>query len=120
MSAHITITGNLVRSPELKFASNGNANVRFSVANNERWKDQSGNWQEKVGFFECIMWGKDADAVAELTKGTRIIVVGKLEQRTWETDDGQKRSLIEVKADEVAVMVRAPKESPREDDEPAF
>jgi single-strand DNA-binding protein len=103
----ITIVGNITRDPELRFTPSGQANARLGVAVNRRWQDRnSGEWQEATSFFDVICWRELAENVSEsLKRGARIIVTGRLEQRTWE-QEGNKRSVVEIIADEVAPSLR--------------
>jgi single stranded DNA-binding protein len=89
----VTLIGNLVEDPELRFTPSGVAMARIRVAVNRRWRDQSGEWQEQTSFFGGTLWREAAENVAEsLQKGARVIIAGSLEQRQWETQDGDKRS----------------------------
>jgi len=103
----ITIVGNITRDPELRFTPSGQANARLGVAVNRRWQDRnSGEWQEATSFFDVICWRELAENVSEsLKRGARVIVTGRLEQRTWE-QEGNKRSVVEIIADEVAPSLR--------------
>lgn len=103
----ITIVGNITRDPELRFTPSGQANARLGVAVNRRWQDRnSGEWQEATSFFDVICWRELAENVSEsLKRGARVVVTGRLEQRTWE-QDGNKRSVVEIIADEVAPSLR--------------
>lgn len=102
----VTIVGGLTRDPELKYVGNGQANVKLGVAVNRRWQDKSGEWKEETSFFDVVCWRDLAENVAEsLKKGTRVVVTGRLEQRSWE-QDGNKRSAVEINADEVAPSLR--------------
>jgi len=103
----ITIVGNITRDPELRFTPSGQANARLGVAVNRRWQDRnSGKWNEATSFFDVICWRELAENVSEsLKRGTRVIVTGRLEQRTWE-QEGNKRSVVEIIADEVAPSLR--------------
>jgi single-strand DNA-binding protein len=81
------------------------AKVRFAV--NRRWRGQDGEWQEQTSFFTGTVWREQAETVAEsLQKGTRVIVTGRLEQRSWETDEGDKRSVVEIQIDEIGPSLR--------------
>ena len=103
----ITIVGNITRDPELRFTPSGQANARLGVAVNRRWQDRnSGEWNEATSFFDVICWRELAENVSEsLKRGTRVVVTGRLEQRTWE-QEGNKRSVVEVIADEIAPSLR--------------
>jgi len=86
----------------MKFLGSGNATVRFAIAVNRRWKNAQGEWTEQVSYFDVTAYGSLAENVANcLTKGTRVIVTGRLEQRSWETPEGDKRSVVEIVADAV-------------------
>ncbi len=103
----VTLIGNLVEDPELRFTPSGVPMARLRFAVNRRWRDQSGEWQEDTSYFGGTVWRDQAETVAEsLTKGTRVIVVGRLEQRSWETQDGDKRSIVEIAIDEVGPSLR--------------
>jgi single-strand DNA-binding protein len=104
----ITIVGNVTRDPELKFLNSGQAAVRLSVAVNRRWMNrQTQEWEERVSYFEIAGYGQMAENAANsIVKGTRVIVTGRLEQRSWETEAGEKRSIVEINADEIAPSLR--------------
>ena len=104
----VTIIGNVTRDPELRFTASGQATATFGLASNRRWMNrQTNEWQEAVGFFNVVCWRELAENAAEtLHKGTRVIVTGRLEQRSWETQDGEKKSTVEIVADEVGPSLR--------------
>ncbi len=104
----VTIVGNVTRDPELRYTPSGAANATFGVAVNRRWRDQQTNdWKEQVSFFDVVCWREMADNVCEsLSKGTRVVVTGRLEQRSWEDNDGNKRSKVEIVADEIGPSLR--------------
>jgi single-strand DNA-binding protein len=104
----ITVAGNITRDPELRFLNSGQATVKLSVAVNRRWQNrQTQEWEERVSYFEVVAYGPMAENVANsLTKGSRVVVSGRLEQRSWETPEGEKRSAIEINADEIAPSLR--------------
>ena len=104
----VTIVGNLTRDPDLRYTPSGQANASFGVAVNRRWQNrQTNEWEERVSFFNVVCWREMADNVAEsLAKGARVVVTGRLEQRSWETDNGEKRSVVEVVADEIGPSLR--------------
>ena len=105
---HVTIVGNATRDPELRYTPSGATVVTFGLAVNRRWRNrQTQEWEEETSFFDVKAWAGLAENVAEsIVKGCRVIVTGRLEQRSWETDDGQKRSKVEVVADEIAPSLR--------------
>src|SRR5579872_6555482 len=104
----LTLVGNVTRDPELRFTNTGQATATFGVAVNRRWQNrQTGDWEEAVSFFNIVCWREMAENAAEsLARGSRVIVTGRLEQRSWETAEGDKRSKIEVVADEIGPSLR--------------
>jgi len=105
---HVSIVGNLTRDPELRFTPTGQATATFGVAVNRRWQNrQTNEWEEATSFFDVVCWRELAENAAQsLTKGTRVVVSGRLDQRSWETPDHERRSKIEITADEVAPSLR--------------
>jgi single-strand DNA-binding protein len=102
----VTLVGNLTRDPELRFTSGGRGVASFGLAVNRRWQ-QNGEWQEQTSYFNVQAWAQLGENVAaSLNKGARVIVSGRLEQRQYETQDGEKRSVVEVVADEVGPSLR--------------
>jgi len=102
----VTLIGNLVDDPELRFTPSGVAMAKIRLAVNRRYQKQ-GEWQEETSFFTGTLWRDAAENAAEsLQKGMRVIVAGRLEQRTWETADGDKRSVVEISVDEMGPSVR--------------
>ncbi len=107
MSNNVTLIGNLVDDPELRFTPSGVALAKIRLAVNRRWRGQDGEWQEDTSFFTGTVWREQAESVAEsLQKGARVIVSGRLEQRSWETDQGDKRSVVEIQIDEIGPSLR--------------
>jgi len=108
VDSNVTIVGNLTRDPELKFTNTGQPLATFAVAVNRRWQNKgSQEWEESTSFFTVTCWSKMAENAAEsLTRGARVLVTGRLEQQTWETDTGDKRSKVVIIADEVAPSLR--------------
>lgn len=103
----ITLVGNITDDPELRFTPSGAAVANFTVAVNRRI-NKDGQWEDKLdGFFRCNCWRDMAENVAEsLQKGSRVMVVGRLQQRQWEDKDGNKRSSFEIQVDEVGPSLR--------------
>ena len=104
----ITVVGNITRDPEMRFTASGVSTVTFGVAVNRSWRNQQTNeWEERTSFFNIVCWRELADNVgASLKKGTRVVVTGRLEQRSWETEQGDKRSIVEITADDIAASLR--------------
>jgi single-strand DNA-binding protein len=106
----VILVGNLTRDPELKFLPSGQAVCNFSLAMNRKWKAQSGEWKEDVAYVGIVVWGKSGEACGEyLKKGSPALVEGRLQSRSWETTDGQKRSILEVVAERVQFLSGGPR-----------
>ncbi|KKQ73659.1 MAG: Single-stranded DNA-binding protein [Berkelbacteria bacterium GW2011_GWB1_38_5] len=91
------VVGNLTRDPEMRYTPNGQAVCSFSVATNRRWRDKEGNQQEATEFHNIVAWGKLAEFVSQfMHKGNKIYVEGRLQTRSWEGQDGQKRNRTEI------------------------
>jgi single-strand DNA-binding protein len=106
----ITLVGNLVDDPELRFTQSGAAVAKFRLASTPRTFDrQSGEWKDGESLFlTCNVWRQAAENVAEsLQRGTRVIVQGRLKQRSYETREGEKRTVYEVEVDEVGPSLRS-------------
>lgn len=102
----VTLVGNLTRDPELRFTQGGRPLASFGLAVNRRYQT-NGEWQEQTSFFNVVAWGQlGENAAASLGKGARTMVTGRLEQRSYETQDGDKRSVVEVVADEIGPSLR--------------
>ena len=105
-STTITVTGNVTREPELKFANSGTAVTKLSLAANRRVK-KGDQWEDETSFFNVVCFGSLAENVANsITKGVRIVVTGELEQRSWEKEDGTKGSAVEIKAEDIGASLR--------------
>ncbi|MCM6774523.1 single-stranded DNA-binding protein [Nocardia sp. CDC159] len=111
MTTHTTLTivGNLTTDPELTFVPSGDAVVNFTVASTPRYYDRNaGEWRDgEALFMRCSQWRQPAENVAEsLTRGSRVVVTGALKKRSFTTPEGEKRTVVELEADEVAVSLR--------------
>jgi single-strand DNA-binding protein len=105
----ITVVGNLTADPELRFTPSGAAVANFTVASTPRTFDrQSGEWKDgEALFMRCNVWRQPAENVAEtLTRGMRVMVSGRLRQRSFETREGEKRTVVELEVDEVGPSLR--------------
>lgn len=105
----ITMIGNLVDDPELRFTPSGAAVAKFRVASTPRYLDkQTNEWKDGESLFlQCQIWRQAAENVAEtLTKGMRVILSGRLKQRSFETKEGEKRTVFEVEVDEIGPSLR--------------
>ena len=100
----VTLMGNLTRDPELRQTPTGQNVTSFSLALNRSYKDASGEWQEVTDYIDIVCWGPLAERVAQyLSKGRRCLVQGRLQSRSWE-QDGNKRSKVEVLANDVTFL----------------
>jgi single-strand DNA-binding protein len=105
----VTVVGNLTNDPELRFTPSGAAVASFTVASSSRVLDKTTNeWKDgETVFMRCSVWRQYAENVAEsLTKGTRVIVSGRLKQRSYETREGEKRQVMELEVDDVGPALR--------------
>ena len=105
----ITVVGNLTADPELRFTPSGAAVANFTVASTPRIYDRaSGEWKDgEALFLRCNIWREAAENVAEsLTRGSRVIVTGRLKQRSFETREGEKRTVVEVEVDEIGPSLK--------------
>jgi single-strand DNA-binding protein len=105
----ITVVGNLTADPELRFTQSGAAVASFTVASTPRTFDrQSGEWKDgEALFLRCNVWRQVAENVAEsLTRGSRVLVSGRLRQRSFETKEGEKRTVVELEVDEIGPSLR--------------
>jgi single-strand DNA-binding protein len=105
----ITVVGNLTADPELRFTPSGAAVANFTVASTPRIYDrQSGEWKDgEALFLRCNIWREAAENVAEsLTRGSRVLVTGRLKQRSFETREGEKRTVFEVEVDEIGPSLK--------------
>ena len=102
----VVISGNLTRDPELRSTASGMSVLKLGVAVNDRRKNQqTGEWEEVPNFVDCTMFGTRADALAQyLSKGMKVAIEGKLRYSTWENNQGEKRSKLEVVIDEFEFM----------------
>jgi single-strand DNA-binding protein len=105
------IIGNLGRDPEMRYTPNGQAVTQFTVAVNRNYKDSSGEWKEETEWFRVVAWGPLAERTAEyLRKGRKVYVEGRLQTRSWEGQDGQKRYTTELIASTVTALDPRPRE----------
>src|SRR6195952_720268 len=105
----ITVIGNLPADPELRFTPSGAAVANFTVASTPRAFDKaSGEWNDQEALFmRCNVWRQAAENVAEsLTRGARVVVTGRLKQRSYETKEGEKRTVVELEVDEIGPSLR--------------
>jgi len=102
----VTLVGNITRDPELRYTPSGQSIATFGMAVNRRFQ-RNNQWEEQTSFFNVTAWGTlGENAAHSLQKGSRVLVNGRLEQRSWETQEGDKRSVVEVVADEIGPSLR--------------
>jgi single-strand DNA-binding protein len=107
MSNNVTVVGNLTADPELRFTASGVAMANISIADSRRYQDKNNEWQEDTSFFRGTCWREVAENVSEsLVKGSRVIISGRLKQRSWETAEGEKRSVVELDIQEIGPSLR--------------
>ncbi len=108
-----TILGNLGRDPELRFTQGGEPVCNFSVATNEKWKDKSGELQERTEWHRIVVWGKVAEHCAQyLSKGRSVYIEGQIQTREWDDKEGVKRQTTEIKAFSVQFLGGKDEEKP--------
>lgn len=108
----VFLMGNLTRDPELRYTQNGTAVTSFGVAVSRNWTTPSGEQREDVCFVDISMFGKRAEIISEyFSKGNPIFIEGRLQLRQWETQEGQKRSILRVVADDFQFIGQARKRS---------
>jgi len=106
----VVLVGNLTKDPELKFIPSGQAVCNLRMAMNRKWKATNGEWKEESTFVGVVVWGKSGEACGEyLKKGSPVLVEGRLQSRSWETEDGQKRSILEVVSERVQFLSGGPR-----------
>lgn len=102
----VTLVGNLTRDPELRFTTGGRGVASMGLAVSRRYQ-QNGEWQEQTSYFNVVAWGQlGENAASTLSKGMRVLVTGRLEQREYQTREGDKRTAIEINADEIGPSLR--------------
>lgn len=106
---HVVIAGNVTRDSELKQTSGGTSVLTFSVAVNESRKNPStGEWEDRPNYFDCVMYGTRAEKLQRhILKGTKLAVSGRLNWRSWQSQDGSKRTKVDIIADNIEFMSRA-------------
>jgi single-strand DNA-binding protein len=117
----VILAGNLTRDPELRYIPSGQPVTNFTIAINRNYITQSGERREETSFIPIVVWRKQAETCNQyLSKGSPVLVEGRLQQRSWETQEGQRRNIIEVVADRVVFLggVKPPPEEIIEEPEP--
>jgi len=113
----VIVAGNLTKDPVFRETSNKTPVVNFHVAANRRYKDSSNQWQEDVCYVGVVAWNKLADSCRErLKKGSAVLIDGELQSRTFKTDDGRNRTIVEIKAKRIQFLNKFNKNSENGDD----
>ncbi|NOQ21202.1 MAG: single-stranded DNA-binding protein [Candidatus Aegiribacteria sp.] len=113
----VIISGNLVRDPDTRILENGTHLAKMSVANNQRYRDRNGEWQEKTCYVNVIAWRKTAELVSEFCrKGSPVLIEGELVFNSWEDRDGNKRNQLEVNARRIQFLEKKGQNSSYTDD----
>ena len=108
----VIISGNLVRDPDTRILENGTHLAKMSIANNQRYRDKNGEWQEKTCYVNIIAWRKTAELVSEFCrKGSPVLIEGELVFNSWEDRDGNKRNQVEVNARRIQFLERRGQDS---------
>jgi single-strand DNA-binding protein len=101
----VILIGNLGKDPELKYTPSGTAVAKFSLATNERFKDKSGEWQDRTEWHNIVAWQRTAEIAAEyLKKGRTVYIEGRIQTRSWEDKEGQKRYTTEIVAQDLVLL----------------
>jgi single-strand DNA-binding protein len=104
----VILIGNLGKDPELRYTPGGSAVANFSIATNERWKDKEGNAQERTEWHNIVLWGRLAEIANDyLKKGSPVYIEGRLQTRSWEDRDGNKRYTTEIVGTQMQMLGRA-------------
>lgn len=115
----VILSGNLVRDPDTRILENGTHLAKMSIANNQRYRDKSGEWQEKTCYVNVIAWRRTAELVSEFCrKGSPVLVEGELVFNSWEDRDGNKRNQLEVNARRIQFLERKGQDSSYRDNSP--
>ncbi len=103
----VILIGRLTKDPELRFTPNGTSVANFRMAVNRRWTNREGERMDSTDFFNVVVWGRLAELCSEhISKGSPVAVEGRLQTRSWETEEGQRRSTVEIVAENVQFLGR--------------
>ncbi|MCK4547676.1 MAG: single-stranded DNA-binding protein [Candidatus Eisenbacteria sp.] len=107
----LMMSGRLVRDPEVRYTQSGLAVANMTIVCSKKYKDKDGAWQEQTAFVPCVLWKRWAELAGEqLSKGSPVLVEGHLQSRSWETKEGARRSVLELKVEWIQFLERAQKE----------
>lgn len=118
---HVVVAGNLTKDPIFRETSNKTPVVNFSIAANRRYKDSANQWQEDVCYVGVVAWNKLAESCRErLKKGSAVLIDGELQSRSWKTEDGHNRTIVEIKAKRIQFLNKFNKNNSDSDDVSVF
>ena len=117
----VFLAGNLTRDPEFKKTNNGKSMATFSIAVNKIYKDQNGKQQKNTGFYRIIVWNSKADICSKyLTKGSPVLVEGRLEKHTYKDQNGDNKNFLQIVGDQVSFLGKPKKADQLQEEEPAI
>jgi len=109
---YVIVAGNLTKDPIFRQTTNSTPVVNFSIASNRKYKDSSNQWQEDVCYVGIVAWNKLAESCRDrLKKGSAVLVDGELQSRSWKSDDGHNRSIVEIKARRIQFLNKRERQS---------
>ncbi len=118
---HVVVAGNLTKDPIFRETSNKTPVVNFSIAANRRYKDSANQWQEDVCYVGVVAWNKLAESCRErLKKGSAVLIDGELQSRSWKTEEGHNRTIVEIKAKRIQFLNKFNKNNSDSDDVSVF
>ena len=118
---HVIVAGNLTKDPIFRETSNKTPVVNFSIAANRRYKDSTNQWQEDVCYIGVVAWNKLADSCKNrLKKGSAVLIDGELQSRSWRTDDGHNRTIVEIKAKRIQFLNKFNKNNSDSEDDSVY
>ena len=118
---HVVVAGNLTKDPIFRETSNKTPVVNFSIAANRRYKDSANQWQEDVCYVGVVAWNKLAESCRErLKKGSAVLIEGELQSRSWKTEEGHNRTIVEIKAKRIQFLNKFNKNNSDSDDVSVF
>jgi single-strand DNA-binding protein len=110
----VLITGYATRDPELRYTPAGTAVANFGIGSTRRYRDQSGEWKDDTTFVNVVAWQKWAEVVRDsIRKGSPMLVEGRIQSRSWEGEDGKRRTVVEIRADRVQALEKGAREGGR-------
>lgn len=112
----VMITGYATRDPELRYTPGGTAVANFGIGSTRRYRDQSGEWKDETAFINIVAWQRWAELARDnVRKGSPLLIEGRLQSRSWETEDGRKRTVVEIRADRFQSLAKTRAEPGKEE-----